>query len=745
VICIFRPGLSESDIRVAIHNASDNGWEPGKELTVQSLPNFVHALRRHQSYPAVCIASHVASQKGVREETKKTILSHLDVEIARVQQELEHGDDPDKEVLEARLNKLQEKRSSDDEISLDCLKLIGDCGFDALQISSQEDEVHYRYLHRYKPNFGRAVPIITSDAHAADKIFQCDDGTPYLKMTCASASNESNIFEDLRNALRLGETRFSFRTPGAVQYWIAGIEVTPDSKDASRFWPFSDNGGELGAFCLPLSRNLNTLIGGRGAGKSAAIEAISFICQADEYTDVEIKDPPDWYKRAKATLAGCNVRLCIQFLGVNNASELPKRALFARRHFSESDEYESVQFFDVDDNELLANQIPEHSVQIFRLGEIERHAGASRLRALFDAICGHGVEVIENDIRMKKDELVEQRQEMVEIAKQIAELTEADTALREFLHRKELLAAVDRPEVKKAYEQVDHLEKAQKTGSSAKTEWGEIEGDFNLEANLSAVKDFFVKYRSVASTDDGEILPDHEALNDILGKENENGNNENSHLDRITEAAGNLTTQLNSVETDLSTFHDNVEDAARNARNALQQQGLPSGGKNREAKKKAYEDAQDALSQYCEFLEQWRVANEKRRATVEELQELAKKRSHLRVTTAAQITERLKRDLDSSILIIEADARSHSDTHDFRDWLEKHFSDQSFRYREKRISELLKKGLTPDSLHSLLTNIIDPDVSLLMISGNASKGGIDRENANLLYEKCTAIKRLPHT
>ncbi|MBU0767942.1 MAG: hypothetical protein KJ687_02460, partial [Proteobacteria bacterium] len=48
------------------------------------------------------------------------------------------------------------------------LGLIGDCGFDALQVASEEDEVHYRYLHRYKQNFGRAVPIIASDAHCAD-------------------------------------------------------------------------------------------------------------------------------------------------------------------------------------------------------------------------------------------------------------------------------------------------------------------------------------------------------------------------------------------------------------------------------------------------------------------------------------------------------------------------------------------------------------------------------------------------
>ena len=40
----------------------------------------------------------------------------------------------------------------EDHISLEALKLIGDCGFDALQVSGPDDEKHYRNLHRFLPN-----------------------------------------------------------------------------------------------------------------------------------------------------------------------------------------------------------------------------------------------------------------------------------------------------------------------------------------------------------------------------------------------------------------------------------------------------------------------------------------------------------------------------------------------------------------------------------------------------------------
>ncbi len=117
---------------------------------------------------------------------------------------------------------------------------------------------------------------------------------------------------------------------------LPGFEVTPDSPMPPSFGHTQDCADR--SFCLPLSRNLNTFVGGRGAGKSAAIEALSFVCQPHDFDTADRKDSPDWYTRAKATLAGCNVRLCIQFLGGDKASNIPKRALFARRHFSQSDE-----------------------------------------------------------------------------------------------------------------------------------------------------------------------------------------------------------------------------------------------------------------------------------------------------------------------------------------------------------------------------------------------------------------------
>lgn len=743
VLCLFQPCSSESDIRVAIHDACGGGWTLGTELVTQNLPGFIHALRNHQVYPGICIAAHVSTQKGIGKETKLTILSRLDAEIVRVQQELEHGAGPDREALEKQLDDLKTQRTAD-EISMQSLRLVGACGFDALQIRSHKDDVHYRYLHRYNPAFGRAAPIIASDAHCVDEIFRCDHGIPYLKLTSASSqASQSGVFEDLRNSLRLGETRFSFVTPGTVQLWISGLDVTPDSSDAVRFWPCSTNGDSEQSFCLPLSRNLNALIGGRGSGKSAAIEALSFLCSPGDCDNIDPKTPPDWYKRAEATLAGCNVRVCFQLVGVNGETNLPKKALFVRRHFPISEGHEPVHFSDLNDRELVGNQIPVLPVQIFRLGEIEKHAGAPQLRALFDGICGPDIQEIEEEITRLKIELGNQRARMVEIAGSLDALTSTDASLRDYMRRWKLFYDVNRPEVKKAYERIDQLEDAQRTAISAKSDWKEIEEKIDLENWLYGVRSFFAEYRSASIAENGRARPDHEELLEIVGTDNLLAERTDDRLSRIVEMARGLGSQLMSIRSDLATYLENIENDVREARDALHQQGLPSGAKDREAKKNAFDSAQEALTYYRSLLEQWNGEEAKRQQDVAELQKLGQKRSELRDKTAELITERLRRDLNSDVLLIEAKARSQSDKREFRNWLDRYLTDGSFRYREKRITSLLDRGLTPRSLKTLFSDSSPVDFSVLEIRGSASQGGIDSTTAQSLWKKCAAMCRIP--
>lgn len=741
ILCLFAPCVTESDIRTAIMSSKGNGnWELGTELIVDDLPCFVHALRNHDNYPSICIAAHIGSQKGVREETKKVIMSRMEVEIARIQQELSHGEDPDEDVLRNRLGDLQGQMDSSDMISMECLSVVGNCGFDALQVASEEDEVHYRYLHRYKPDYGRSIPIIASDAHRAEDVFNCNNGIPFLKLgSISSHQNETILFERVRHALRLGETRFCYTVPHTVQYWIAGLEVTPDSPEAEQFWPYDSDANNERSFFLPLSRNLNTFVGGRGSGKSAAIEALSFICRPEDHDKVERGDLPDWYTRAKATLMGCNIRLCFQFVGDGLAIDLPKRTMFVRRHFSSTEDFESNHFSDLSDHELVESQIPHYKVQIFRLGEIETHAGVKRLRNLFDTICGSDIYRLQEDINNKKEMLEDQRREIIDLAVAINDLSEADQPLTQYLQRYELLIEADRPEVKAAYERIDQLEFAGKTAKSACEDWKEIIDNLDIEGNAAVIVDFFNQYQEKSLTEKNEILPHHERLVEIIGTRTDDPEAKEQRVNRITQSANTFHSELKSLNDELIKFRTDIKNDIKDSRNEMQTKGLPTGSKDREAKKTAFDESKEALTLYCDLIRQLNEQFAAREALLQEYSELAEQRSKLRIETAQKITDRLGRDLDKNILVIEASAQARSDSKEFYSWLESYFASQSFRYRDQRLHALIDKNLTPSKIKEVLTSADKTLVSVLQTEGTASTGGIDATAALSLYEYGVAI------
>src|SRR5690606_21100454 len=140
----------------------------------------------------------------------------------------------------------------------------------------------------------------------------------FLKLSGMSSSmTPKNLFNEIREkGLRYADTRFSYASPGYVSKWITGVEIVPDAADAESFWPFAPDDANAGdkSFALPLSRNLNCLIGGRGSGKSAALEAIAFATEPEEFNHQGVEQQ-EWYKRAYATLRGCVVRLCWKSTG----------------------------------------------------------------------------------------------------------------------------------------------------------------------------------------------------------------------------------------------------------------------------------------------------------------------------------------------------------------------------------------------------------------------------------------------
>ncbi|MCP3942939.1 MAG: hypothetical protein GY710_15835 [Desulfobacteraceae bacterium] len=748
LLCIFRPNTSSSDIRIAITNASNNtSWKFGEILDINSLPEFVYKLRHHSEYPSICIAAHVGSSSGVQNETKNVMLSRLDAAIARIRAEIESGVQPDTIELEKNLESLLEQHNNHDDISLEILSLIGQCGFDALQIRGKHDEVHYRRLHRYQDDFGRAVPIICSDAHSVLDVFVSNNQLPHIKLSSLSNKlTEKELFESVKNSLRLGETRISFLPEKIPLRWIAGIEIRPDTGISEGFWPFEKSVHNESTFTLSFSRNLNCIIGGRGSGKSAALEALSFVSsQADFENQINKKDEnlPDFYSRAKATLSMCDLTLCWQFIGTEKAESLKKGALFASRYFDQDGHHKPILYSDINNIELLPEQVPEISVQYYRLGDIEKQADPKKLRNLFDKICGKGIQEYKEKIDTLIEELSIQRFEIVKLSEKMVNLTKEGAPLREYVHRKKLFDDVNVLDVREAYAEIDITSGTEDSVIKALEDWRIIFDDSNLSEITDATESFFDSLHNSTLDEKNNIKKYHERLEEISRSGNGNEEVNNTYTQKIYNRINLLDGDFNDVEKDLNLILKDISKKGKDARDNLAAKGFPTGGKGREAKKKAYDKAVEDLKSYCDLLDEWNKLINERKVLAGKLKRECEGRSDLRKITAEDITNQLKRDLETSVLQVEADAQPQVDKDIFEKWLNKYFTPPSFRYRDKRFSALLEKGLEPSKLcEILLQNGTDGHEFLIINRSRAEYGGIDESNAKKLVNHSRGRYRL---
>ena len=746
VLLIFSPGTQASDIRVAIHGLTTNDWKFGQAADVTSLSDFVNGIRNHANYPAIAIAAHVSSGKGVREEAKRrweeATFTAIDAAIARTSAEYDQNPHADKEALTSRLEQLKKEREEETEqVSIDVLKLVGTCGFDGLQVSCKQDEIHYRRLHRFHPSFGRAVPIIASDAHRIADVFASKTNIPFLKLPVQlTDADPDRILSLMRHAIRYGETRFSYSTPGQVMSWISGLEISPDAAGASKFWPFGPDGVGRKSFVLPLSRNLNCLVGGRGSGKSAAIEAIAFVTAPASFQGKHRKNDEqldDWYKRARATLAGCQVRLVWQSVG--GPADLPKGVVFSSRYFNPSGEHGPVIHTNVDDKEILGSALSLELPQLFRARDIENAAEPSMLRQLFDQLVGEQISTVEKDIDSIKDQLATQRQEMVELALQITELTEDDSPLREYGRRRAAYETVNRPEVKPFYKHLDEASAAEKIAHDAKNRWDQAVADAatdEAQLKLLAVLDLVAKIIK----DKAERLKPYCVG---IAKLFEKGKDGQSPRDRLNIAHKHLGEEVSNVGKLLSSAVRDTEAEHKNAREVLVQKGLPPGAKDREAKKQDFEKADADLARYLELLGQWQDSVQLRNQLFDALEVKCKERTKLRTETAACLSSQLRKDLDSSVLEIQVEVNAMEDRSAFRDWLAANLGPHIPKSRDARISGILDKGAMPKQVRdSLLGEEKDGVAVFAVAKDKASEGRIEPELARTIIRSCSGKVRL---
>ena len=419
-----------------------------------------------------------------------------------------------------------------------------------------------------------------------------------------------------------------------------------------------------------------------------------------------------------------------------------KKAVFASRYFDSSDRHQPTKYFNADNIELLSRQIPQYKIQYYRLGEIEKQADSAELRILFDEICGNQIQEHEQNISKLNGNLEEQRNDMVEVSQEIAELTQSDSPLCNYVQRKLLYDKVNTTEIKEAYEEIDKITVAENRAKLANEDWSTIKNKFALDKLSKQVIDFFDQLNDDC-TESGQPKPYLEKLVQVSARISQNNSEFQTEREHVSNAVHSLDKELDSVDEKITEAKNEIDIKAKALRDALQEKGFPTGSKDREAKKDAFEESEAALTTYRNLIAKWDTMNEARKKMVSELQNECNNRSKLRQETAQNITTKLERDLDPSVLVVEADAQPQIDRKTFLDWLDNNFSSQEFKHKKARIEALISQGLTPAMLRNLLLDEGEYDESLLQVDKKTvGAGAINKIAAKSLRVKCMGRCRL---
>ena len=222
-ICkILPPGMADEKNR--------NGSEEVKE-DIKDFVKKVHACG------GLCIAAHIDSNNGVRHTFRQLGRNGI-VFYAEGQS----------------LTPKQEKKISDQFKEWLLLS-----GLDAIEVAKDTDKEHYSWISEVKGQRITVAVLLRGDIHRVEEIEE-EERINHIKMT-------SVCHDDLRQALRFPDTRIRFPKdlPKSPSSRLIGMEVV--------------SAGEEGFFKelkIAFSDNLSCLIGPRGSGKSAIIEAIRY-------------------------------------------------------------------------------------------------------------------------------------------------------------------------------------------------------------------------------------------------------------------------------------------------------------------------------------------------------------------------------------------------------------------------------------------------------------------------------------
>ncbi len=452
ITALFQPGTSSEDIDHILHESGMPLYAQraaDAKVTELQISDLVERIHRAQG---VCIAAHANSDSGIRDHVRTSSVQCLT--IRRAIATLDGKTDRTAEETQ-RLDQLRAQQAEvEDGLQNRYLTFLSRADFDAVEIQKPDDTGHYAEAHCTPLGIKPIACLLSSDAHCPRDVGM-PGHTTYLKMGEPSLDGIRRAFEDPATRVRFEDEKAQTRGIEGIQFWRAEGE----------------EGGFFRNEVIGFSDDLSCLIGGRGSGKSAVIDALRFVFMIPPEKVRDEKRRIDVLKRQTTTLAGTEVRVLLRL------SDGQRMILVRRYH---PDAPAPTRAYSLDGTELDIGPLPDTEygkVTLFGWSEVEDLAtNESEQRELIDGfISDLGPLVLARDAVVT--DLRKSREDIAHAVREFRRLLPEISSLKQLKYE---LQGIDTEDMRAVFEEADTARKRATIMQSAAEDVAEMKADFLL-------------------------------------------------------------------------------------------------------------------------------------------------------------------------------------------------------------------------------------------------------------------------
>jgi len=578
-------------------------------------------------------------------------------------------------------------------------------------------------------------------------------------------------FTGLRRALSFPVCRVRLGDYQKPKYpKILGMRFAPDV-ETKAFFRKEDSRYQMVAF----SDNLNCIIGGRGSGKSAIIDAMKLIFKGittdesglakqikNENDEERIKKLPDWMQRLAATMAKSTIEIAFQSEG----KDLPSECFIVSHPFDFRFGARARVFNPTGHETGATTGDRKFEVDVYGWHELEKLGQSCEAqRRLLDrfAYTGDFLEGIEQAI----NDLVSNRETITRLAKEIAEIAECEE-LQNYAQRKTEFDYYNKPEVAAVFAELDTIEEIKAAATDFKDAIAQLLLDINnLEISetverlctelLNALSplssqiptsDAVVPEGQSKEQDEEDIdagkanesadQPGSEQLKEFWAKRiSENlGLNDQKKRERIQDLVTKLLDEIKTYEDLCDIEISSFSQAAREKLASILKDSEGSDTSHKEQRRQARErflESQQKLGELKKKNQNLSTLLETRSALRENLNESCNKRTFARKEIVERINGELNEKVNTNRLRIKIDLGEQEDREKFQEQLLSILNKTGKRlhYKEKKAT-ILADILTPEEVKNSLLDTLDP--SIFIHEGGTTESKISDIQAQAIIE-----------